>query len=794
LISENVLNEEPSTKVDSNGLVDFVVETPVDVKTIAPKLPRPRDISPWADQTPVKILEREYATSEVPYSTASPQVVVIYPWGVFEQSAFKDAMKTFRYIRWDFLEWRYQVMAVPQVWGAVGATCVPLDGRRQSTNLESDYGLLSHSDCQIVDFSSANSGRIMIPWNSLNKWLDWVKFAEDADVIAQVALLNSLKFVGGPWIYSADSSIPKSATINTWISLHGVQVAGPRVYNSVSNEGEEEAEMQASAAAGVLYSAMQTELTKYLATSGVQHLRNAAQAGFHQVDEMLGDWFDFDDPTSKPDQGGESGGMSVVPDIYGNLNYSQPRALLGVGSQILPTKAPVHRWLDFIKQPSFFAHGELTTSTVFEGWPFTEDDLDVTGTTTAKCLRLDFASRFFRMWRGSFEYTFMFVSSPLVTQKVGIALSYTDAIGGVGDIVVEVVEVKGTTIHKFLVPYLYTNPYQFTQDSTVNTTAGPGERPRVRLFLYAAPKAAGDTTPVLKWLCWQNACDDFKFYSPKCPQYQKEVVAPVEMQTSLKSFSSISPSRQFEVTENDVPFWPDQTVTMEQLCQRWSCRTLPDPDALRDLDDLPPFYWNTADCIRSLFFYNRGQYKAKITFEQPEGTPYTADQGLMAKMDPRSRYTGNGVPSDYARINDGVQIISFGLTQLLEYTVPWYCNAEWLSCYATNQGVFGAIPNRVNNFLYAIGNDDPDVTPVPSFCATSMGPDYGLALQLPPPYYGARWYLTTEPPPLELSVQTPLTKPRKDVKVPSPSNKDSRLVERKLQYENNLRKSKRTGL
>jgi hypothetical protein len=795
LISENVLNEEPSTKVESNGLVDFVVETPIEVKTLAPKLPRPRDISPWADQTPTQILEREYRVDDIVYTTSSPQVNVI-GCPILALTAFKNAMSTFRYLRWDFMEWRYQIMSVPQVWGAVGFTCVPLDGRRSSNNLDNDYGLLSHSDCQIADFSSANSGRIMVPWNFLNKWLDFVKFTEE--VPPAFNLLTDLKIIGGPWIYSADSSIPRSVTINTWCSLHGVQVAGPRIANSLTFQREEEetAEMQASAAAGILYSAMQTELTKYLATSGVAHLRNAAQAGFHQVDEMLGDWFDFDDPTSKPDSGGETGGMSVIPDIYGNLNFSAPKCLLGVGSHVLPTKVPRHSWLEFIKTPWLEYSGTLTVSYIFDGWPFSRDETDVSSQIRPQCSRLDFASRFFRMWRGSFEYTIIFISSPMVVQKVGISLSYTDSAGNVGDIVVEVIEVKGTTIHKILVPYLYTNPYQFIQDGSVNDTAGPGERPYVRLFSYAAPKAAGDTTPVLKFLAFRNACDDFKFYSPKCPQYQKEQPEAAEMQTSLKSFAKIQPSRQFEVIENDVPFWPDQTVTMEQLCQRWSCRTLPDPDALRDLDDVPAFYWNTADCIRSVFFYNRGQFKVKATFNQPE-TPYTADQGLMAKMDPRSRYTNNPVPDDFNRINDGCQVISFGLTQLLEYTEPWYCNSEWISTYATNQGVVGAIPNRVNSFVYAIGNDDPDVTPTLSFCATSMGPDYALALQLPPPYYPARWYLTTEPVPPEPEprVQTLSTKPREDVSLPPSFNKDSRgrLNAMRSPLENNLRKSKRAG-
>jgi len=265
------------------------------------------------------------------------------------------------------------------------------------------------------------------------------------------------------------------------------------------------------------------------------------------------------------------------------------------------------------------------------------------------------------------------------------------------------------------------------------------------------------------------------------------------MQTSIKSFANIKPSRQFEVIENDVPFWPDQTITMEQLCQRWSCRTSPDPDALREIGLLTPWTWNTADCIRSLYFYDRGQYKVKMTFNQPEGTPYTADQGLMAKMDPRSRYTYNDVPEDFARINDGVQVISFGLTQLLEYTVPWYSNAEWMSIWTPGQGCYAAAPKRVMNYLYSVGQTDPDTNPTPSFCATSMGPDFALSFQLPPPYYGARWYLTTEPPPPEPSVQAPITSQRRDVTRTSPSNKDSLSIERKLLPRNNLRKSNRTG-
>lgn len=763
-------------------MVDFIEETPVTVVTITPRLPRPRDISPWADQTPVAILEREYALSDIIYTTSSATTLFIAPT-VFQQTAFSKAMSSFRYLRWDYLEWRYQIMSVPQVWGAMAFTCIPMDSRRSST-LALDYGLLSHTDCQIADFSTANNGRLMVPWCSVNKWLDWASYADDPfDLI-----FNTLKIIGGPWIYSADSSIPKSVTINLWCSLHGVQVAGPRVPDTLPGVSEE-AQMQSGAilgAAGVLYSAAQTEFTKYMATSGVNHLRNAAQAGFHQVDEVLGDWFDFDNPTTPPDQGGESGGMSVVPDIYGNLNISQPKALIGVGSQILPRKPPPHKWLDFIMLPSFYSYSELTGNVVFSGWPFTKDDVDVTAVTTPRCLRLDFASQFFRMWRGSFEYTFMFVSSSLIVQKVGVSISYTPFAGRPGDVVTEVIEVRGTTIHKILVPFLYTNPYQFAQDED-----SVEERPYIQITPYSVAKAAGDTTPSLLMLVWQNAASDFKFYSPKCPQYQSELPGPVEMQTSIRSFSKIQPSRQFEVVENDVPFWPDQTITMEQLAQRWSCRTVPDPDAMRTLSTLPPFHWNTADCIKSIFYYNRGQYKVKMTFIGDDA--YDAASAMMAKLDPRSRYTNNPVPIDWRRINDGVQIISYGLTQLLEYTVPFYCGAEWTSTYIFGSGVYGATPRLLEVFLYNVG-DVTDSSPVPSFCATGMCPDFALSIQLPPPYSGKRWYLTDEPPAPEPEprVQTPSNKQRLDVTTQSPSNKDSRKMERRkiLSSENDLRRSR----
>jgi len=588
----------PSTQEDDNGLVTFVTEEN-EVRTVVPKIPISRDLNPWGPQTPFGIVTREYPVGNFTFTSAGVKTATaVQPF--LEQDAFSSAIKTFRYLKWKSLNWRFQVMAVPQVYGGIAFTCCPLDDRRLlSVN---DYGLLSHTDVVWCDFSTMNSGRIVVPWLFNNTWADKTMKTQ---VKTSVSTMTDLKMVCND-IYSNSSDIPREIVVNVWCSLSGVEVAGPTEPADWKGPAadlrkKKKVQMQSGQLASALFDTLSSEAQKYLATNGMDYVKQSAKKGFNVLDDMMGDYFDFDNPAA-PDKVTEPS-TDVVPNIWGNMNYSKPKHLVGAGSMILPSsqgKHSVHKalglpWLEnYLIIPA-----DPTISVSVNTWPFSPDptrDIPNGNVQSNVCSRLDFFSRFFRYWKGSTVVTLMFFSSPLVVQKVQITLSYNDDPSLVGNQISRVVTIKGTTIESFTIPYLFATPYNavdFSNSTVVDLV------PVMSIKLVAAARSAGDVVPALPCVVYRHAGSDFKFYSQREPQFQTD---EVQMQASVSSFVRMSSGFEFDVGMVPDTYTSDAEMYIEDMAKRWC--TSPDGslNVLRNLSAVDYWNFNNCDCLRMLFF------------------------------------------------------------------------------------------------------------------------------------------------------------------------------------------------
>jgi len=89
------------------------------------------------------------------------------------------------------------------------------------------------------------------------------------------------------------------------------------------------------------------------------------------------------------------------------------------------------------------------------------------------------------------------------------------------------------------------------------------------------------------------------------------------------------------------------------------------------------------------------------------------------------------------RFEDGIHVVSLGLTQVLEFSTPFLCNVDWVQT-SLSPGFVGALPTQFDPSLFSDGNGG--VTPSVNWLAVSAGPDFGFCFHVPPPCNLYRWY------------------------------------------------------
>jgi hypothetical protein len=107
----------------------------------------------------------------------------------------------------------------------------------------------------------------------------------------------------------------------------------------------------------------------------------------------------------------------------------------------------------------------------------------------------------------------------------------------------------------------------------------------------------------------------------------------------------------------------------------------------------------------------------------------------MQSFHPVSNDPSAGVPAAI-RFPDGATAISYGLTQVIEATVPFLCSTEWVQCVINFEPTTGSYPLVYQPEIWSEG---PEEVPL-NFVAVSAGRDFCYSYNLPPPYFGCRWY------------------------------------------------------
>ena len=680
-------------------------------------------------------------------------------------NANEGALRTFRYARWKSITYRVVVQSNPFVFGYFTLTCLPNDKRRHNNSLAlSDHGWFSHDDCLIVDITSMPESRITVPWLSNNTWVDLEKWANGTFNVEQTLIqLNGLKILYDNTINVTNSAVPKAFSISVFMKFEGVEVSGP-----ISPGATHEAQMDVAATfiAGAAGSAFEKH-----AKAGVEKLVekgfSAAEtyaAGLFGGEEGVGAEFGVtsEEPASPAvlahsvEEGSADQPQEVIPSVFGGMNYSCSRNVLGTGTMVL-TRARQNSLSEFLQKPSLIGRTNLVSATGFVFQPDVWNGRDVYSyfTNIATCSRLRYLAQFYRFWRGSVTYTFFFISSPMVTFRLKVGLDYQGGtLAGIdpGDTLQQIITVRGTTVHQVTVPYLYTTPWQFLGDGDPFDV---DVIPTISVSEFSPASKSGDVVPSFYLLVYESANRDFVFTSQEDPMpyaaspplklfSQKEKRARKlrhEAQMDIRKFRS-QDATQFGSCD-PVKFTSDGVGTFEGMAKRWSAR--PTSSLSRGAyDDRFPYetqpyvsQLSTMDALKGIFYWNRGQYKLKVSFDADPDTVNQSAVGIvkMQSFHPVSNDPDAGIPAP-VRFPDGATAISFGLTQVIECTIPFLCTTEWVECVFGFTPTTGARPLVYQPEIWAEG-----ATEVPlNFVAVAAGRDFCYSYNLPPPYFGARWY------------------------------------------------------
>lgn len=290
--------------------------------------------------------------------------------------------------------------------------------------------------------------------------------------------------------------------------------------------------------------------------------------------------------------------------------------------------------------------------------------------TMGRANRLAFYSKFFRLWRGSMNLSLRFVSSPLMTYRVGVNLQIGNT-GPVpssdGDLPTKYYTIRGTTDICVNIPYVFQNEWSHCDYFASQFTVSP----TVTVWLDQSPVSALPVTSViLPYYAWISAGPDFEFTSLKncCPSNSEDIQAqmhPSDITARVEPF--------YEGSTLPAPVWERSIDTVESIGKRW--QALPPlclPSATCSLPyvkqtDVSFQYLNNASQLSRSWLFSMGEmdYKAKV-----DQTIAVTNDNWVTLESTRAVAGSNG-PDPTRRVADGMVILNSGFGNVLEFTAPF---------------------------------------------------------------------------------------------------------------------------
>lgn len=543
--------------------------------------------TPFPDDTPLNILQREYEVATVTLNAGFTTQTFNFPYLLFSRLAISKALSSFAYIRAG-VKVRLKLTSTVQQAGAVIVSYLPC------TNLIPTIVPASGNNAIVLNYSSQDTCTLTIPYMFPRSWMSTVNSYFDIGTV----------YVHELFACQAPPTTSSSVILSVYASFINVTTAGPVVPQS-------ETEKKQRGIVSTVFSPL-----------------------LEQADSMIED-FPFLNMLDKPDASCQIHHHNseawkniaavntdgVVPSTSLTL---KPGPLLPNRIKLFPGGSSNMSFANIAAQPML--HATFTYTTIHQSLmlPLYPQVFDVSRDY------FSYVADFHRYWRGGIKYKIFFCTDVYTTAR--FAISYcigsfnpvTDY--GSGDIYTENVEVKGSTWHDFSVPYLHPDPWLRTELDPLDLVAN------VHITIVTAPTGAAlPFVPSIRVAVFRSAAEDVQFAEPfyDVPVLEKKkksssvtthttttTLSPVRSQCSLvqsfkKPFDSLKISAP---RKREYGYCMTETTnTPANLMKRFSSA-----EALSPEDALHYFEFGEAmKTFRHLFMFWRGSVRVKVT-------PYTA--------------------------------------------------------------------------------------------------------------------------------------------------------------------------
>lgn len=632
---------------------------------------------------------------------------------------FKGVLQTFRYFRFKALEFRIQYTTVPMVYGWMGLTCLPK--RHPGWDNNETYMLASHDDTVLLDFSLQQDVTMVSNWLSYDSWLDLP--SHDFGSYGPIDEVNLVRLFWPTHPVRAIQSTAQSVvTLQVYARFREPEVAGPI---------KEAFEAQSSGwgpSARDLYNA---GTFMFAGMTMVNSLMSGSTSG------------SIPGPTdnASPNQSEASQGLELKPNPYGSLYSSPDKFVIGDGSMIpVPQRQRRNTIKEFLSKPTLIYYNIMPSTPagqlirVMDPYPTAIDQAGATVQPTYS--RLIWMTQLFRLWRGSVKYTIVFFANAFISSRLNIILNYGDDQGGIlRSEIIQDVTIRGTTRVDFVVPYLHVAPWMRTFHGDMTLENYRRYMPWLGWYWLNEPQSVGDIEPTIPILIYESAGDDFSLRSlvNPCPVL-------VEDSSSFVAQMKVSELRGGEVIAGGscppIGVNAEMYSTFEELASRW-CYRAPTEETTYKIRPNVMGREGIFDFLGNTFLASSGQVKFKSVYFPSEELPYRRITARLTTGKPTwtPSEADNGVWMDQ-RVEDGMASIDVNLTRVLEFTVPFVCDREFIFNNTIVTPLFSSYP--ISYYEPSLTTDTKQ-TPVASEVYVSAGKDFCLYCMMPPPYVVGRW-------------------------------------------------------
>lgn len=324
-------------------------------------------------------------------------------------------------------------------------------------------------------------------------------------------------------------------------------------------------------------------------------------------------------------------------------------------------------------------------------------------------------------WRGTIKYFIQFFTTPFTSCRFRISVNYDTWISSVktsGDLVSQIVDVKGDTELEFAVPYLWDTHWRnvYSDDGFPRVVLERisdiiGQSVSSDSVIYCSVWRAGSSD--MQFMKLQDVADPttterlvFDSIKQKTSRHGKIATSQSGIRDRFKrTFSPVLQGSQSFVESGFVS--SEQTGAISDALKRYV------PTGTTGSGPFGLYWFNPLNWFNSMFYFYRGSFRYRSFYS-------AASVFTMATMD------GQRPPATIYHTGNGSSPTLPAVWPIQQYEVPWYCA---LPFYTTQPSVFS---DDLSAYAPSVAKEaGAGITAR----YTSVGDDYVAGYLLPPPAF-----------------------------------------------------------